>query len=163
MPGGDMGVWMALRNIRRYVRDAVADRLVIETAQSIVKGCAQRDDRCEALTLRKWLAKNFRFVRDPVRQETLRSPRAHLEQLKRDGVVSGDCDDAAVLGASLAAALGFEPYAVVTGYRRAGAPFQHIITMLPLDDNSTEWLDLDVTRPAGQAPAVTRSMSWKLT
>lgn len=148
--------------MRRLVRQGVADRLTVESAQAIVRACPQRDARCEALKLRAWLARYFRFVRDPARQETLRPARLLLEQQKRDGVASGDCDDAAVLGASLAASIGFQPFAMVTG-RRPGAPYQHVYSVLPLAPYSSGFVDLDVTRPANMpAPNGARMMGWLL-
>lgn len=163
IPGGDAGVWLTLAAMRGLVRAGVADALTIETAQRIVSACPPRDVRCEAATLRAWLAQHFRFVRDPETQETLRSPRRDLDQLARDGVVSGDCDDAAVLGATLGAAIGFRPYAVVTGFKYPGADFRHVFTTLPVDPRLTEWVDLDVTRPDGFVPPpVSRALGWQL-
>jgi transglutaminase-like putative cysteine protease len=162
IPGGDAGVWLTLRKMRALVRAAVRDPLTIETAQRIVSASPPRDARAEVTALRAWLAAHFRFVADPISQETLRSPQRALAQYQRDGVVSGDCDDAAVLGAALAAAIGLRPYAVVTGFRRPGAPFKHVYTVVPVDAWLTEWVDLDVTRPAGMTPpVVTRSLGWQ--
>lgn len=162
IPGGDIGTWLTLRKMRQLVRSGVRDTLTVETAHSIVKSCPSRDVRCEAQAIRAFLARSFRFVRDPARQETLRSPRHLLEQLGRDGVVSGDCDDAAILGAGLAAAIGFIPSAVVTGFRHPGASFQHVYAVLPLEPYAPGYVDLDVTRPDGPVPQVTRALSWKL-
>lgn len=163
IPGGDFSTWLTLWTMRRLVRQSAADRLTVETAHSIVSSCSPRDRRCELDTLRSWLAGRFRFVRDPAEQETLRPPRALLEQLARDGVVSGDCDDAAILAGALTYALGYRPQAVVTGFRHAGAAFQHVYTVVPVDDDGTEWVDFDVSRPADRPPVTpTRSNSWQL-
>lgn len=164
IPGGDLGTWATLRAMRALVRAGIADRLTVETAQRIVSSCPPRDVVCEALTIRAFLTSNFRFVRDPAQQETLHPARILLEQLARDGVASGDCDDAAILGATLAAAIGFTPYAVVTGYRVPGASFRHVIATVPLDASGSRWVDFDVTRPVGAPPrSPSRWMSWKLT
>lgn len=85
-----------------------------------------------------------------------------IEQLARDGVVSGDCDDATILGAAIAASVGFIPSAMVTGFRRPGASFQHVYAVLPLEPYAAGYIDLDVTRPNGPVPAVTRIQGWKL-
>lgn len=162
IPGGDLATWMTLRAMRRLVCEGVADVLTVETAHTIIRACPPRDVRCNALSIRAWLARNFKFVPDPVMQETLRPSRRLLEQFARDGVVSGDCDDAAVLGAALAASVGFIPWAVVAGFRRPGAHFQHVYTVLPMEPYSPGWIDLDVTRPLGVVAPVTRSMGWKL-
>lgn len=148
--------------MRGLVRAGVADPLTLETAQRIVRTCPPRNAKCEAQTLRSWLAAHFRFVADPISQETLRSPRRDLEQLARDGVISGDCDDATVIAAALAAAIGLRPYAVVTAFRRPGAPFRHVYAVVPVDGTLTEWVDFDVTRPAGiEPPYVSRSLGWQ--
>lgn len=86
-----------------------------------------------------------------------------LRQWQRDGVVSGDCDDAAVLAGALTNAIGFQPQAVVAGFRRPGAAYQHVYTVVPLDPFGSEWIDFDVTRPADLPPQTpTRTMNWQL-
>lgn len=162
IPGGDIATWLTLRAMRRLVRAGVSDLLTLETAQAIVRLCPPRDVRCEAEALRGWLARNFRFTRDPALVETLRPPRRLLEQIQRDGVASGDCDDAATLGAALAACIGFVPWAVVTGFRRPGAAFQHVFTVLPLEPYAEGWVDLDITKPQQPVAPVSRRMMWKL-
>lgn len=162
--GGDLGIVLStLPTIRRLVKEAVSDPLTVLTARGIVGQCPPRDLRCEAQAIRAFLAGHFRFVRDPAQQETLTPPRLMLEQLSRDGVVSGDCDEAATLGAALAAAVGFRPFAMVAGFRRRGAAWQHIFTTLPLDARMQTWVDLDVTRPRDQPrPRTTRYQAFKL-
>lgn len=87
-----------------------------------------------------------------------------LVDIQRNGRTSGDCDEAALLGATLAAAIGFRPQAVVIGFAPTpGAAFRHIYTELPLDPFDQQWLDLNVTRPADLPPVpVTRVMRFKL-
>jgi Transglutaminase-like superfamily len=99
----------------------------------------------DAGAIHDWLAAHVRFRADPIDRETVESPAAMLDQVMRQGVAYGDCDDLAVLAAGLGLRAGLVPRFRVVAFDRYG-PYAHVWTELvhPL----TGWVeDLDLFRP----------------
>lgn len=78
--------------------------------------------------IERWLRERVVFQQDPAGQEYLQSPASMLMQANARGAAYGDCDDNAMLGASLLAALGYVPVLVVVSKRPRvkGGRFQHV-------------------------------------
>ena len=89
--------------MRGIVRAAIRspDMVVRNRALSIVQGLPSKDFNAELFTLWRWVDTEIRFVRDIHGIETLQTPEKTLE------LGAGDCDDHAILTASLALAIGF--------------------------------------------------------
>jgi transglutaminase-like putative cysteine protease len=118
--------------------------------------------------LRSWLADHVRFLDDPVGvslvgggiaevDDYLRDPiTEQVRQLQATGEVRGDCDDVAMLGATLARAAGFSAvrFRVVSFDPSSPHPYSHVFTEVL---TSRGWLDFDVTRTRWPGPAVTRT------
>lgn len=98
--------------------------------------------------IRRWLVQRWRFVRDPPGVELLKSPRVLLREWAAGGYMSGDCDDAAIMGAAVALAAGFPVRFVVLGFRERG-PFAHVYAEAW---DGRRWSDFDITRPAHLPP-----------
>lgn len=125
LPDGDAGVMNTLAAMSALARDAAALPIVRAFAM------ADRERRApDADQLWHTLARAVKFKRDPDRLELLRHPAG----LIRDMAVSrraalGDCDDRAVLGASIALARGWPCSLRVIG-QRADGPYQHVYLVL---------------------------------
>jgi transglutaminase-like putative cysteine protease len=100
--------------------------------------------------IRQWLNRRFRFVRDPQGVELLKSPEVMLQESDLQGEAAGDCDDAAILGASVALASGYRVRWVVLGFQRGG-PYGHVYAEA---NDGHGWQDFDVTRPAQFPPGL---------
>lgn len=151
---GDNGSAATLRKMRSIVNVSIATPIVVEQAHSIIRGLRARDQYNISLAIRFWLAQNFRFVSDPIGVELVRTPEYMLNQFHTSGYVSGDCDDAAVLGAALAKSVGVQSIFVAIGFQAFG-PLSHVFTILkPLNFNKR--ISLDVTKPAGVTAQVRR-------
>lgn len=140
-PGGDLGTIRTLGIMKRYARRALPDPLLQGAARRILGGAAA--PAAMAAAVRSWLARVFQFQPDPPGVELVKTPRRQLLELERTGRVTGDCDDAAVLGAALGRAVGLPARFVAVGFER-GMPFRHVWTELETPDG---WVELDVTRP----------------
>lgn len=90
----------------------------------------------------------FRFVPDPPGVELLKSPHVMLNEWRLDGTASGDCDDAAILSASLALAMGLPVRWVLLRFAPSGA-YRHVYAEAW---DGRGWVDFDVTKPL-QFPA----------
>lgn len=153
LSGGDLGTKQTLDAMAAAAVDATGDYLTVLTARRIVSGCPERDTLCQALTIRRWLAERFRFIRDPLRKEVLRRPPDMVDEVERLGFVQGDCDEAATLGWALGESIGLRARFVVAGLNGDPA-FRHTYAEL---DTRAGWVDLDTTAPkAAILPPVTR-------
>lgn len=93
----------------------------------------------------QWLTRRFQFVRDPRGVELLKSPQVMLEEWERSGRATGDCDDAAILGAAVALASGYRVRWVLLGFRKSG-PYGHVYAEARRPRGP--WVPFDVTRPS---------------
>jgi hypothetical protein len=111
-----------------------------------------------AQTIRAWLSGNFRFVPDPVGVELLRAPAVQLHTWEQRGLITGDCDDAAILGAALGKAVGIRAAFVAVGFSMSG-PLSHVYTVLTGPPKRPISVDLDVTKPVRTTAVVRRHVS----
>lgn len=160
---GDYGSQQTLQKMRSLVNASLSVPVVVETANSIAATVPPRDYLALAHAIRAWLQRNFHFVRDPVGVELLRDPVYQIRQWTTNGYISGDCDDAAVLGAALGKANGIGARFVAVGFA-PGGPLLHVYTILTgRRDGGIGSLgpgvDLDVTRPSVTNARVARSVS----
>jgi transglutaminase-like putative cysteine protease len=132
------------------VRDCVANsREVIDTANDIVSVVPPRDILGQIHAIYDWLLRRFRFVADPVNVELLRDPAGAVKRINARGFTQGDCDEAAMLGASLGMANGIRARFRALAFA-PGAPYTHVIADLRGSDGA--WYPLDITRPQGFTP-----------
>lgn len=124
------------------VRDHTAHPFVRETAAAIARGTGT-DGTAQAQLIRRWLARHVRFLRDPANDELLHEPELQLAKLGTQGRLELDCDDVAILAASLGQAIGLRARIVLLG--RDGG-FEHTWTEL-CDPNGEDWIECDITRP----------------
>lgn len=149
---GDYGARQTLLRMRDIVNRSLTIPLVVETANGIAALVPPRDYVGIARAIRAWMAQRFRFVRDPLGVELLRDPQYQLNQWMAQGFITGDCDDAAVLGAALAKSVGIGARFVAVAFQQ-GAPLVHVYTVLTGRGDGGigslgPGIDLDVTRPA---------------
>jgi transglutaminase-like putative cysteine protease len=90
--------------------------------------CQPKDYVGELRCLHAFVRDHVRYVRDVVGVETLQTPVQTLN------VLSGDCDDKAMLFCSLAGSIGFETRYAAIGVR--GEPFSHVMAQALLDPDS---------------------------
>jgi transglutaminase-like putative cysteine protease len=143
IPNGTAGSIATLRLMRQMVRDAIRDptQRVRETALSVLRGV--NSFSAQASALQQWVQNSVEYRRDPVDAELLQTPQVTL-QLK-----AGDCDDQAVLIASLLQATGHPAQFIAVGMN--GAPLSHVFTQTLI---GTSWVSVETIekRPLGWNP-----------
>ncbi len=156
---GDRGTMDTLALMAQLVNRGVDSPLVISSARQLAASAGDRDPFRQALAVRQFLARVWRFVDDPPDRELLRDPDAMMHEYFELGAIMGDCDEAAVLGAALGKAIGMEATFTVLSFpvEGGGDQFGHVFTSLLTPDGKT--LELDVTRPAGPVPQAIRTLS----
>jgi hypothetical protein len=151
---GDQGTADTLAAMERLVSRGVDSPLVVSSARQLVtRAGAGRDGLKQAHAIRQWLSSVWRFVDDPSDRELLRDPDAMLQEYEQLGVVMGDCDEAAILGAALGRAIGLDDSFTVLSFSDLfGGPdlFGHVYASLLTATGQS--VDLDITRPAGPVP-----------
>lgn len=153
IPNGDDGAVETMRVMARLVHHDAVHPLVRAVASDIVTPYMQRDPvgACEAI--RRWCASNIRFTRDPSDRELLHSPEAQLRQYEQTKIILGDCDDAAILAAGLAVAVGCRARFVAVAFLDSRNPFAHVwAEIAPPTGTGAEWIECDVTRSFQSIP-----------
>lgn len=159
--GGDAGALETLAIMAELTNRATRNPFVVAAARSLaVRSSSPRDDYGQAIAIREWLARRWRFVDDPTDTELLRDPENMLREYFDTGGVMGDCDEAAILGAALGKSIGLGACFTVLAFdpRDGGnGGFSHVFATLLTSDGRS--VSLDVTKPAGSVPAPSRELS----
>lgn len=158
---GDLGVEQSLAMLADDVRAACDVPSVVYFARRLAVNAGVRRQYAQALAIRQWLASVWRFVDDPLDRDLFVTPERALQEYNETGIVTGDCDEAATLGAALGYAVGMQAQFVALAFP-SGDPdedsrFSHVFAALLTDDNRT--VSLDITRPAGPVPAPSRVLT----
>ena len=98
-----------------------------------------------------WIRKCWEFEADPIEYEFIRTPALQIQQWTGNGgILRGDCDDAAVLAASLLAGLSWP--AVLIAIRVLPDPeYSHVFVRTPAWNGPRE-IDIDPIVPASILP-----------
>ena len=88
-------------------------------------GVQSHDYVSEAVAIGTWVQRNVAYARDSSVAEQLFDPLTLIEQASR-GAARGDCDDMALLTASLLLAIGHTPFFRCVRYDATTGPYQHI-------------------------------------
>lgn len=120
IPAGLAGVRATLKLMVQYVRAYRVDVDVRELAMGLIANCPPRNLRCEYTQIQHWVRDHIRYTRDVRDVETLQTPKATLR------IRQGDCDDQAVLLASMLESIGARTRFEALGVRGGG--YEHVIT-----------------------------------
>lgn len=143
IPNGEAGAAATMQAMRGLVRTAVRDpaQKVRELALQIVGGADYPE---QAARLQRWVQQNIRYIQDPPDVELVQTPQYTLQQQ------AGDCDDQAVLLASLLMATGHPAQFVAVGL--SGQPLSHVMVQTQI---GTRWYGAEtiIPKPLGWMPA----------
>lgn len=151
---GDPGVRQTVEHMARLIREGVADPDVRRVATAIVGPLDPGAALDHIYAIREFLTAHVRFLRDPTGVELLHTPAWMLHDIDAHGVTHGDCDDVAILGGTLAGAVGLRVALVTVAFLDNPHNLSHVwavvtspVPMLGADGRQA-WIDLDTTRPA---------------
>lgn len=155
IPDDEKGIEEEVDQMVAYVLHFRADPLIVEVARWIVEKCRERDKKCEAVTIYKWVCKHTRFVDDPHGVEVISTPHKMVREIMakinngrvKIKKISGDCDELSTLLASLLTAIGIVPRFRFGGNKQQGV--HHVWVQANIDG---KWLDMDpsLCKPAGK-------------
>lgn len=125
--------------MRQLARAAQEDVRLRMLAEKIVANVFQRDYISEYAAVLNWVRKNIRYARDPRTIEQVATPASTISR------GTGDCDDMAVLIASLVSVLGGATRFTAGAFKHdpEGRPVLAHVWCEALDPNSNQWIVLD--------------------
>lgn len=143
IPGGDLGILgFTIPRMLQLIRNARALPLVRGVSVRLAAGCHPEDQECREARIYAWVKKRIQFVPDPRRVELLHDPLAVLWTIRRQGWAAGDCDDIAVILASLLESVGIRTrLKVVATSPGPVRPFRHVFVESAQPDGSWRRLD----------------------
>lgn len=132
---GPAGAIQTIAQMRTFVMDAVRDpsQNVRELALQIIGNSGFVG---QVRAIQTWVQENIRYVRDPTDVELVQTPQKTLQWS------AGDCDDQAVLVASLLSSIGHPAQFYAMGFR--GGPLEHILTRTKI---GTQWVAVETIKP----------------
>lgn len=144
IPDGVDGISATLDKMIELVRVYRRHPFVRQLAIELTTPLAAKDFRQEAIRIWDFVRTYIRYVRDIRDVETLQSPLVTVRNR------AGDCDDQAILIASLVQAIGHPVRFVAMGFQPR--LYSHVIAETLVGD---EWLPMETTvaRPFGWEPA----------
>lgn len=134
IPDGVAGIQQTVRLMRASVRKYRADPNIRARALSLVQLIPQLDTYAEMRALFEFVRDRIRYTGDVLDVETLTTPDRTLS------TGAGDCDDKAVLLASLLESIGIPTRFVTTGYSLPGV-FEHVYVEAMLSNGAFISLD----------------------
>jgi len=121
------GNYQTVDVMRRVARQWAAEPVVRQLALKIIDEARIKSHNFndEVVALARFVQQYVRYVRDPNGVEQLHSPGYMIRQIS-EGTAQGDCDDQALLLATLLLSIGAQPYFAIVRYRSDSGPFNHI-------------------------------------
>lgn len=161
---GDDGITQTVTAIKHAVAFAVRRPEIRRRAETIVFGCAERDEWCEVTRIMKWTESHFRYVRDPRGVEMVKSPEISDAEIESQGRFQGDCDDVTAYVAALLKSVGYAVRAVVMSVPGKGDEYRHIYPRVYLPKRRA-WVTLEMTakqKPIGWTAEAGRTREYDL-
>ncbi len=135
----------------RLTKKGTVDPEVIQFARRIVSGVPSKNWPLEVRTIQKWVKRHIRYTQDPVGVETVQDARRTIQ------LEHGDCDDQAVLVATLLMNIGKPARFIAIAVPPANR-FCHVYAEVRVNDR---WLSVETTEPVDvgwEPPNVSRKM-----
>lgn len=146
VPEGAAGTRETLKHMRQLVQLGKFNLANRDLANSITAGIPQKDWLGELEALFNWVRKNIRYTLDTNDIEQIQSPAVTM------ALGYGDCDDFAVLLATLCECAGHPCCFAALGFLQPGE-FSHVV-VLASGAGESPWVCMDATesRPFGWRP-----------
>jgi hypothetical protein len=146
----DMPIETRIATIQELIHKSVQDPQMRKLALQITSQCGERDKVCEARAVYDYIKKRVRYTGDigPIKHPDGSVEGIDLYQSARRTLEfgGGDCDDQAILGATLLALNGHSPVLRVVKSKRA-PDWEHIFTGSNLDG---KFVAIDTTLPGNR-------------
>jgi hypothetical protein len=115
--------------------------LVRSVTERVVGRLWPKDYLGEILAINAWVSEHVIYLNDPMHVELLKDPQRLCEEILDKGFARGDCDDIAVLTATMGLQVGRHAQFVVAGFGAPGS-YSHVFARI-LDPRSQQWIVCD--------------------
>lgn len=124
---GPLGNLETVQLMRQVARDRSRHPIVRELALQILLNSHVKSNYYleESRAIGQYVQSKVRYVRDPAGMEQLQDPTMMIERIQR-GEAQGDCDDMALLIATLLLSIGHHPFFKIVRYKSNNGPYNHI-------------------------------------
>jgi len=156
----DRGTAQTLRIMSSIVNESLLDPYVREYTKQVVQYANPRNNLELATTINNFLSDHFQFIRDPSGIELLHTPRYMIEKIAKGYLFQADCDDFAILAASMAKAVGMPATFVVYAFPQSKGEFAHVFTISKVSDKWYPY-DRNVQYPPGGVKII-RTAYWDI-
>lgn len=131
LPSSEAGNLETVEVMRKIAREQCSDPKVRQLALNIVQmaGVRSQYHLDEAIAIGEYVKENVRYVRDIEGMEQLHSPLYMIEKLQ-EGRAQGDCDDMALLIATLLLSIGARPGFCIVKFKKNSETFNHIYVVV---------------------------------
>jgi transglutaminase-like putative cysteine protease len=146
--------------MQKLVKQGRKNSLIREFSTQLVSGLSPKDFYGEAETIFTFVQSNVRYVQDINDVETLYVPWNALENIINGQSVSFDCDDYAVLLASMLESIG-HPCRFMAVSFAGPQDFSHVLIQTRIGEN---WITADATEAdvafGWEPPGITYWLQW---
>lgn len=153
IPAGDAGTEATLRRMAQLAMTGAVSPLVRGVAARVVLGTG-RDAMLHARLINDWIDTHTDFLADPSVAEALTHADDAIRVIATDGIAQIDCDDVAILAASLGMSIGLHARFVAVAF---GEAYAHVWCDLG-SPNGEQWFSVDPTRPVMGLPSISRTV-----
>lgn len=114
----------------------------------------------EILAVNNWVSEKVIYLNDPLHVELLKDPQRLCEEIQARGHARGDCDDIAVLIATLCLQLGRKARFVVAGFGEQGA-YSHVFAQVQ-EPRTETWITCDPVAGTGVRNMLKRISTYQI-
>lgn len=137
---GDLFTEKVVKEMIKIVKNEARNPEIREFALSLVARCKEKDEKCEIFSIANFIQSHMRYIRDIRGVETISTPSYHINKIKKYGFSQGDCDDFALLTATLLFSIGYKVSFITTAEK--SKYYEHIFCKVYDSNNNFYYLDL---------------------
>jgi hypothetical protein len=127
--------------------------------ESVVRGLQPKDYLSEILAIRYACAERLRYLNDPISTEWVKDPERIVDEIEAHGNSLVDCDEAALLMATMFAQVGREVEFVTVGFGLPGS-YSHVFPRVK-EPKTGQWIVTDIVAGTGEAAMLSRVTTFR--
>jgi len=130
-PDGERGNLATVDFMKKIARERAGHPLVRQLGINILNQARTKSHNHadEAKAVGVWVQQNIRYMKDPDDIELLQDP-VYIIRASEKGEARGDCDDMALLIATLLISIGIKPYFKIVRWKKTSGNYNHIYVVV---------------------------------
>lgn len=134
--------------------------LVRRTTEHVVRDLHPKDYLGEILAIKNWVTTNCRYTNDQLHVELVQSAERMIKDVLEYGKAVTDCDDMAVLIATMALQVGRHAQFVVVGFGGQAHDYSHVFARV--QDPKSSWIVCDPVAGTGEREMLKRITNYEI-